>query len=227
MTARAQVSTEWYEAGIGGSGSSIVLPARTITAASLVIIGWRYDGTAAATSVTGALATDPGTVLDNYTFVESGPSTPTVGIAYLHNHPARTNTVITVNLSDGRAYRTIAAVEYDGDATFDPLDGSITGEGDWSQDKTAAGDGIAVFVAAHDGTTATAGFPTPFDRSEAYFVMAVGNYTGAGTKTLNATGGTAPLRSMAALFLDSAVSGGSSASPPPSTRRIFLPILNH
>jgi hypothetical protein len=192
------------------SGSSMASQARTITAGSLVIVTWRYEGgSAVATSVTdtaGATYSTP---------IEYGTE-PTVGIAYKWSHPGQTNNVATVNLSASRSFFTTHQIEFDGGDSSDPIDGSawtVNGTGpSISYTATAAGVAVAMSGCFSAGAP-TATSPAANIIQQQYSLSFYRSHSS--SATIAATGGSGNTNTIALVFKD--VGGGAPSISSAST----------
>lgn len=110
--ARNQIGSVW-SFGDTSYGPSIVMPARTITPGSLVILVGRFeeDGTAVSVSDTSGATWQVQTHSNTniHTF-----------IAWTFGHPGQTDNVITVGFAASKPYRSASAIELDGSDSSDP-----------------------------------------------------------------------------------------------------------
>lgn len=202
--ARSQIGASW--AGASYTARKITFAARTITAGSLVIVFWRYEGQASpvASSVTDGT--------NSFTFQEYSGN-PTVGIAYKYNHPGGTSLAIEVNFSADVAFQdNDEAIEFDGSDTSDPLDGSMltaTGTSP-SVNYTASAAGRAFantgFFSA-SSITPTAPATTIDDDTYASFYM---RSHSAGSNSIGGSGGSGTTNTIVAVFKDP---GGAASTP--------------
>lgn len=209
MAARSKIGATWT-ASDGSNAGTLALPARTITAGSLVIVAMRYEGPVSGT-VTGV---SDGT--RNYTVLTEYGANPTVCIAYYWGHPGETNSVITFSVSGtSTIYKEAYAVEYDGSDASDPFDTSATSNGtNPSVNYSAAGDGLAIaLIGYYSGSSITPTSPATAEGSQTYSSL-ISRTHAAGSNTIAGTGGAGNTNTLVAVFLEPGGGGG------PSIRRL-------
>lgn len=202
--ARSQVGASW--AGASYTARKITFAARTITAGSLVVVFWRYEGQA---SPVCSSVTD-GT--NSFTFQEYSGN-PTVGIAYKYNHPGGTSLAIEVNFSADVAFQdNDEAIEFDGSDSSDPIDGSMqtaTGTNP-SVSYTASADGLAFANTGFFSTSSiTPTSPATTIDNDTYASFYMRSHS-SGSNSIGGTGGSGTTNTIVAVFKDPA-GGGSPA----------------
>lgn len=181
-----------------GSGTSMSSTTRTISAASLVLVVWRYEGgSAVATSVTdtaGATYSTP---------VEFGTE-PTVGFAYKWSHPGQASNNATVNLSASRGFFVVKQIEFDGGDSSDPIDGSpVTVNGSSpSMGYTASTAGLAAAISGCFSAGAPAASSPAIDICANTYSAAYYRTHSSGSNTIAATAGAGNVNSIAIIFKD-------------------------
>lgn len=196
--ARTQIGSQWG-GNSGSTASTYNAPSRSITAGSVVIYRWRYEGGAA------NLSTFSDGTAASWTTLEYG-SQPTVGYAVCLNHPGGSTTG-SLQLSAARVEFTLFGVELTGgSATIDAAPAGVTGTTP-SISYTATGDGTAFAVTGYfsaSGLTPTS--PATSDSFGA--VYAEGwrlNDTGSGSKSMAGAGGSGNTVSLAVVIKDAVV----------------------
>lgn len=112
--ARNQIGSVWSASNETSNDTFQSLPARTITAGSLVIVVGRFENSGIATVSVSDTAGATWQVQSQFN------SNIQTFIAWSYNHPGYTNDIITATYDVPRAYRNMAAIELDGSDTSDP-----------------------------------------------------------------------------------------------------------
>ena len=172
---------------------------RNITAGSVVVYRWRYEGGAASLSSfsDGTAAT--------WTTLEYGTN-PTVGYAVCLNHPGGTGTVGTVNLSSGRTDWFVYGIELTGgSASIDAAPAGTNGANPTlTYSATGTGTGFAVtgyFSASTTAPTSPAALETTAHSYSGYWKN---DHTGSGSKSMATTGGNGNTVSLVVVIKDAA-----------------------
>lgn len=201
--ARSQVGAVWFGDSVPAT-DTIPLSSRNITAGSLVIIAWRYEGGAAALSSVTDSAGQTYTVVSG---AEYGAADPRVGMAYKYNHPGGTGVVVTVTLSANRIYKEAYGVEFDGSDSSDPIDGTtpyVTVNGTPSLNYTAQAAGMAIAITGmfSSGTITPTSPATALNTAQFVFSDLYMRTHSAGSNTIAGTGGAGNINTLVGVFKD-------------------------
>lgn len=205
--ARSQIGSFWA-ATTDATGTSASAPSRDITAGSVVIYRWRYEG-----DVPALTSFSDGTAA-TWDTVEYGTN-PTVGRAVCLNHPGGTGTIGTVTVGSNRSYYRVTGVELDGTdpAAIDDAPAGVAGT-NATVNYTSTGDGTAFAITGYySGSTTTATSPAVLeDTAHAYSGVWKNDHTGSGSKSMSMTGGSGNTVTLAVVIIDDAGSGTTDYS---------------
>jgi len=204
--ARSQIGALWIT-NLESTTSSVAAPSRDITAGSVVVYRWRYEGGAPAYSSfsDGTAAT--------WDVVEYGTN-PTVGRAVCLNHPGGTGTVGTLSTTSDRSYWRITGVELDGTepAAIDDAPAGVSGT-NATVNYTATGDGTAFAITGYySGSSTTATSPAVLEDNHIYSGCWKNDHTGSGSKSMSMTGGGGNTVTLAVVISDDAGGGTTDYS---------------